>query len=267
MPKAKKEDQPTTIEIPPLKFGKTPVRLLGTQPLIMNRMSEGSKHELWLPGGKKNSAERAATLKHDPYYEFRESMYRTKDDNAPTRLVFPARGFKKALEDATVDIPGIAKAEVRRLVSVKGITGRTTVSIYGIPKIFIAMVRNSDMNHTPDYRTRAIIEEWAAEISVEYLQNKLTLQSLMNLLGGAGELQGVGDNRPGKSGGENGRFVFADTNLEAFMLLKENYGRDAQDEAIRTPVACGCDENESADMLTWFDLEVARREKDSLVEK
>jgi hypothetical protein len=263
----KKEEAPKTIEIPQLRFHNISARLVGETPLIMNRMSESSKHELWLPGVRKNSAQLAATLKHDPYYEFRESMYRTKDDKAPTRLVLPARAFKKALEEAALDIPEVKKTEIKRLVSVTGATGRTTVAIYGIPKIFVTMVRNSDMNHTPDYRTRAIIEEWAAEIRVEYLENKFSGGSLMHLLGGAGRLQGVGDNRPGKSGGSNGRFIFADTNEKAFTFLKENYGREAQDEAIRNPVPCGCDENESADMLAWFDLEVGRRDKDSQLKK
>ncbi len=48
--------------------------ILGTTPLICNRMSEKAKHDLLLGGRRKTAIEKATTLKHDPHAEYRASV-------------------------------------------------------------------------------------------------------------------------------------------------------------------------------------------------
>ncbi len=53
--------------------------ILGTSPLILNRMSQKAQRELLMPKGKKTAVEKATTLKHRPVEEFRASAYQLPD--------------------------------------------------------------------------------------------------------------------------------------------------------------------------------------------
>ena len=64
--------------------GKIEFCVLGTTPLIHNRMSQKVLQELLFPKGRKNAAEKAVTMKHNPMEEFRNSPYIINDDKANT---------------------------------------------------------------------------------------------------------------------------------------------------------------------------------------
>jgi len=177
---AKKKTE-ESIDIMEMTQGRLTVRLLGKTPLVLNAMSKKIIEGLLLPS-KKNAAERAATLKHNPPEEYRSSVYRSMTNDAPTRIVFPSVAFKAALADAAKDIPGAAKAQIGRLTYVEG----DTVSIYGIPQISMMVTRMADMNRTPDVRTRAIVPEWACEFSLTYLTPILKEITVVRLLAAAG---------------------------------------------------------------------------------
>jgi hypothetical protein len=166
--------QVSAITVAKISFLMMQYRLIGTTPFLMNQMAETAKHELWFPGYKPNKAEREARLKHDPYKEFRSALYQfDKDYPAPTRLWFPGVAFRRVMEDTTKDMKGADKTEIQRLCSVfSGEDRKSRVFIYGIPRIHIGMVRQSGRNNTPDFRTRAILEEWACEIWVRYMSPK-----------------------------------------------------------------------------------------------
>lgn len=67
--------------------------------------------------------------------------------------------------------------------------------IYGVPRLYMAGVRSSDMKRTPDIRTRAILPEWACRVSVKYAMPALTHQAVANLLASGGMCSGIGDGR------------------------------------------------------------------------
>src|SRR5512139_3772325 len=90
----KKAAAPSVIEIPETTISTLEIGVLGITPFLHNRMSEKARHELLLPKGRKNAAERASTLKHDPVEEFRASVYRLAEDDAPTLLAVMASAFK-----------------------------------------------------------------------------------------------------------------------------------------------------------------------------
>lgn len=225
--------------------------VLGKTPLILNRMSEKAKRELLLPKGRKNAAEKAASLKHNPIEEFRASPYTTPDDRAVTRLLMPSTAFKGALRSAALDMPGAAKAQIGRLTYIDG----DYVSIFGRPKLLMSVTRSADMNKTPDVRSRAIVPEWACMVAVSFVKPILREQAVANLFAAAGIMRGVGDWRPEKGSGNYGQFELTTPDDPEFVRITR-IGRSDQDAALREPE---CYDQETADLLEWFVSESARR--------
>lgn len=246
-------DDGGTIRIDPVHTATQRFHILGTSPLILNRMSQKVLCELLLPRGKKNAAERASSLKHDPLTEYRNSAYVTEGNSATTRLLMLATSFKGALRSVAVDIPGAAKAQIGRLTYVSG----DYVPVFGAPRLFMSVVRSADMNHTPDVRTRMIVPEWAATVDIEFVTPLLSPGVVANLLAAAGVMRGVGDWRPEKGSGSFGQFKLVNpTDATYNRILK--IGRKEQDALIAKPE---CYDDESRTLLSWYDEELARRKK------
>ena len=226
--------------------------ILGTTPMILNRMSEKVLRELLMPKGKKTAAEKASTLKHDPMSEFRASPYRDEDEKAPTLLQHLSSAFKGAIKSAALDLPGANKSQIGRLTWVNG----ERVGIYGVPEIFMSVTRSADMNRTPDVRTRAIVRNWACYVSVSFVQPILREQGVANLLASAGITQGVGDWRPGKGSGTYGQFELVDAKDPRFLHIIKHGGRAAQVSAMENPTPY---DRETEELLEWFEVEHKRR--------
>lgn len=226
--------------------------ILGRSPLIMNRMSQKAMHELLMPKGRKTAAEKAVSLKHDPMAEYRASPYTLKDDTAPTRLAMPAVAFKKAMTGIAVDIPGAKKAQVGRLAYVEG----ERVPIYGVPQLFMAVVRSADMNRTPDIRTRCIVPQWASSISVTFVRPLMRAQQIANLIAAAGKTTGVGDWRGEKGSGNYGQFDIVSPDDPRYLEIVASGGRTAQDAGLENPA---CYDDETTDLLAWFEDESQNR--------
>jgi hypothetical protein len=248
--KAKPES--TEISVMEVQRGVIEFLILGDSPFISNAMSAHVRQELLFPSQKKNSAEKASTLKHDPFAEFRRSMYTDLSDTAETRIVMPSTSFKKSLMGAALDLPGVQKTQVGRLTYVNG----SNVSIYGIPKIMLAVVRNSDINRTPDVRSRAIIEQWAAKVSITYTKPLIKESAIVNLLAAAGMTQGIGDWRIQKGSGNYGAFSLVGADNNDFQRIVKTGGREAQDAAIFSPESF---DSETDELLSWYSAEVKRR--------
>jgi len=257
MPRRKLTEQTQgdeTIDVVEIAMGRAEFCVIGTTPLIQNRMSEKARQQLLFPPPPRNRAERQATLKHDPTAEFRSSMYRSLNDAKPVaRLHVPTGAFSRALAAAARDIPGATKAQMDRLTSVADVN----ISLYGVPQLFMAVVRQAGIAKTPDIRTRAILPRWACRVTVEFVRPLLTERTVVNLFAAAGVIVGVGDDRPEK-GGAHGKFRLCAQDDPEFVHLLKNEARVAQDEAIANPT---CYDAESDELFGWFQHEVVRREK------
>ncbi len=249
---ARKKDEIGEIAIMEVRRESLEVCILGTSPLIMHCMSEKAQQELLLPAGRKSPAARQATLKHNPIQEFRASPYFIEDEDAPTLLALLPSMFKGAIRTAALDTAGANKSQIGRLVNVRG----ERLPVWGIPHVFMSIVRNSDINHTPDVRTRAICKEWACRLRLEYATPILRQQSIMNLLAFAGFQSGCGDWRQEKGSGSYGSFRICDSDDPDFLRIMRTMGREAQQEALDSPVSYNA---ETGKMLAWFDVEVRRR--------
>lgn len=248
------------IQILPLVKDRMRVNILGVSPMLMNRMPAKVQRILLLPlrTGRMTQAEKLASIKHDPYEEYRNSVYEFADEeiaesNYATRFKFPASAFKRAAMTAALEIPGTKKASIGRLLIVEGYS----IEIFGIPQLYMAIVRNNDMSHTPDIRTRAILPEWACRLTVNYVTPNLKALAVGNLLAAAGEICGIGDMRQEKGAGDFGRWEMVTDDNEKFQRVLK-MSREAQDRGLAEP---SCFDRETLELLGWYDAERARQQQ------
>lgn len=243
------------IEVEPLRVGSVHVWLRGQTPLICNRMAAKAMRELLLPKGRKTTAEKQQSLKHDPLNEFRNSMS-VRSGVGPTRIVFPSPAVKGAMATAALETKGTNKTQIGRLVWVKGYS----CDLYGVPELHMAVVRSADMNRTPDVRTRAIFREWCIPVTIQFVKPQLGEKAIMQLLANGGIIIGIGDFRQEKGKGNFGQFEIV-SEAECKDIIK-NGGMEQQDEAIEDPQ---CFDADTSELLGWFSEEVKARGKEELL--
>lgn len=248
----KKSKSETLIEIIEMRFGRVVANIYFTTPMIMHRYSQKAIQQLLLPPAPMNAADKASNLKHDPVGEFRGCIYVNRDEKAPTLIHVPTGAFGRAIADVAVDMPGAKKAQVQRLTSITSVD----VWLYGVPRLFMRMVRNSDIGRTPDMRTRAIFTEAACSIEIKFASTLIKEGQVINLLAAAGMIVGIGDWRP-QRGGSYGQFEIVRSDDARLKAIKKHQARDAQLKAMANPVAF---DPESEEILAWFNAETKRRE-------
>jgi hypothetical protein len=177
-----------------------------------------------------------------------------KDPGQPTLIAMLSSAFHKAIANAALDMSA-KKTEIYRRMWIEG----DKTNIYGVPKLWMTIVRSADMNRTPDVRTRARLPEWACRLQVTFVEPLIKAQALVNLLASAGLTIGVGDGRQEKGSGMHcGNFRIVDENDADFKRIVKEGGRKAQQAALDHPVAY---DDETLELLTWFDVELERRRK------
>lgn len=249
-------------EIYVAEIGKTitEFHLVGISPLIINRMAGRNKRDLLLPPGRKSAAQKAQSLKHNPVAEFRESVHRMPP-GSKTLLAFPAAGPKRAMASVAVDIPGSSKAQIGRLVRIMADDpSGTLVHVWGIPKLYMPVVRNSDINHTPDVRSVAKLDKWVMRIRILYPHKIINITSLYNLLAAAGDFIGLGDGRQEKGKLSFGLFrvVFNIKNdEEAKAIMATTYKEQEKAMELAEP-----SDEETRDLLNWYNEEMIKRGKE-----
>lgn len=251
MAKSKNVDS-GAIVIGELKRDNAVFIVMGESPLIMERMSQKVKEGLLSPAPKKNATERQTSLKHAPLQEYRDSAYLAESNTNPTRLQMLSTAFKRSMATAALEIPGAKKSQIGRLTYVPG----THVDIYGLPKMLMSVVRSSDMNRTPDIRTRCIVPEWCAIVTVSFVSPQLRAQDVANLLGAAGQVVGVGGWRPEKGSGSFGRFTLTNNDKDKEYVRITKIGRVLQDKALESPTFF---DKETEELFKWYEADAKRR--------
>lgn len=240
------------VTVTEIKMTKMTFNIVGTSPLVIHAVSAKSKGNLLFPSPKKNAAERASTLKHEPYEEFLDAAYRFNDsENKPTRLYMPAGAFHGAMASVAIDMAGAKKSQIGRLTTIPG--GK--IPIYGIPQFWMTVVRSSDMARTPDIRTLPILPQWACVVTVQFVGSLIKQESIANLLAAAGVIIGVGDGRPEKGKLSMGQFrICSDDDNEFAQIIK--HGQAVQDKALIDPAMF---DDETAKLYEWFKHEKTQR--------
>ena len=254
MAKAKsttKSAKTVEIHVEPLKRGSLALRIIGTTPLIQNRMSAKVKQMLLVGSRKKTSSERLA-IKHNPFDEYRDAIEHIDSKNTAVGLRVVA--VKAGMCTAAVDTAGVTKAGTQRLLFMPG----DFFELYGVPKIRMDVTRSADIGRTPDVRTRPIFEKWGAEVTIHYVIPQLSAQSVASLLVNAGMLCGVGDFRQEKGKGAFGSFRVLDAKSsdKEWTELVKSGGKKAQLAAIENPEPF---DRETEALLAFYQEEVNRR--------
>jgi hypothetical protein len=242
----------TEVVVVEMSRGSLTLGIKGTSPLILNRMPAKARQQLLAPTGRKSAAEKASSLKHDPLAEYRDSPYRMEDPSAPTLLAVLPTMFKGALMTAALRMPGIRKTEIAQLVTVDW----DKMPLFGVPQIFSTITRSADINRTPDVRTRAIVPEWACQLTVNFARPMLREQSIINLLAAAGQISGIGDWRAEKGSGAFGSFTLCGPDDADYIRIVAEGGREAQLAALESPQPY---DSETEELLAWFNVEIRRR--------
>lgn len=246
-----KEDR---LEIRPILVGKMRIGIIGASPMLLNPVGMKARRELLYPQGRKTRAAKAESLKHDPYEEYRASCYKFRDDDHPTRIYHPGSSFKKAMADMTADMKEASKASIFRLTWVD----EYNVPIYGVPKLSMMVVRNADINRTPDIRTRPALFPWACAVTINFAEPLLSDGAIGTLLSNAGMFIGVGDGRQQKGGLDFGRFEVVPPNDPRLLKIMKDGGQAQQDAALKDPEFF---DDESEDLYSWFYEELKGRKK------
>ena len=239
---SKKDD---AIVVPTLDTETRRFALVGETGLYCHRMSAKAKRQLMIGGRKKTAAERLH-LKHDPRAEFLDSMHVHEGFHPHAHVKFPAMAIKSAMGTAALAVPGVRKTDVNRLVFMPD----EFVPVFGLPRLRMDIARSSDINRTPDVRTRAYFAAWATEVTIRFARPALSVQSVAALLTNAGVMCGIGDNRQERGNGSFGTFRLVD-DIPADLL-----DVDAQWDAIESPEPAN---PETEELMAEFDLEVESR--------
>ena len=223
-------------------------------------MAAKAKQQILYPPRRKNKAERELVMKHDPIAEFRDAIYRCRDEQAPSLVHIPSGAFKKAMAQAAIDTPGATKAETGRLVKILD----ETVHLYGKPFLYMAVVRTAGISKTPDIRTRAMFKVWACKIKIQYIRQKIREQDIVNLLANAGDVTGVGDGRTEKGTFDYGGWELVHETDPRWREIVKAGGRKVQAEAMANPE---CADLDTEELYAWYQKEIIRREADRAAPK
>ena len=247
----KKETSPEIV-VERMQRSSITFAILGSTPLIYHAVAQKAKEQLLLPSVSPNRAERATRLKHDPVNEFRNSLCRDREHDTVTYLQAPTSWFKGGLMTAALRLPGTRRTEIGQLVWVSG----QWAPMYGIPQLFMTVVRSADINRTPDIRTRAILPKWATTITITFAEPLLNETTIATLLDTAGYVSGVGDGRPEKGKLNFGQFDIVAADDPRHVAIMAQCGRAAQLAAYEDPATY---DDETDTLLEWFHEEIVRR--------
>lgn len=250
----KKTTASESIQIHTLKQGQIKLRMIGQTPLYFNSMGSKAMRDL-LAGARKKTVADRNKIKHNPEIEYRESLYTKKEGD--TALYFPAAGVKGAMATAALETEGIKKTSVQRLIFLP----ESKMQVWGRPMLKMDIVRSSDINRTPDVRTRGFLPEWCAEITIKYVTPTLSAQGIVSLLANAGQIVGLGDFRQEKGRGSFGTWTVASSeNMSSEEQEIWNHitkqGREVQELAIEYPEFA---DQETASLMEFLQEERARR--------
>jgi len=179
--------------------------IVGVAPIILHGMGPSVRKAMYETVTKRKSAGREAK---QPFQEWKECLYWTKKGE----LAIKAQVIQKAMVRGCDLIEGMKMIKAKRTWIVSGVEDSKFIPLLvangGKP------VMREDVKKLPrggaDLRYRAEVEEWFCRFRIDFLHPNLKASQILNILGYAG-VGGIGDERPERSGGVNGRFRVADS--------------------------------------------------------
>jgi len=207
------------IMIPKIDKRELTVVIASDSPIVTHKLSE--KVEKYLEDRDQNKAKQKPGAR-DPWDEYVNSLHWltpkpsngngnkiTEADIKKAKFGFPASGLKKAMVSAVSAVEGVTMTLARQAFHVKGATQNDYLEIQATPEMRDDIVRiggKGPGTGTPSHRYRGAFDPWSAVVKIEFNNGVISAEQLVNLLNNAGFGVGLGEDRPGKSGGSWGRF-------------------------------------------------------------
>jgi hypothetical protein len=188
------------ITIPEPQINKVAVTIKGTSPLIMHEWSEKSKREIRDKQQMKAKTKRGA---RDPKAEYESA----KIKNSKGKLAIKAIWIKNAVVSSARFVENLPMTILRGALFVNSDEDGLIELRYKKEEMVEDTVRLSGIGRTADLRYRPYIYDWEADVEIEYDADVLTMEQVIHLLKKAGFSNGLGENRPERSGDNYGRFT------------------------------------------------------------
>ena len=244
--------------IEPLDQYETHVKILGTSPLIYNSMSAKAQQTLFLGARKKTAAEKKE-IKHNPEEEFVDSCY--EDGINGAHLSFPSTGIKRGMATAALETAGVTKASINRCIYVVG----EHINVWGKPYMNMSVVRSSDINRTPDIRTRAKLPNWCTEVTIRYIYPTFSQKDILSLVTNAGTLCGLGDWRIEKGGPMGGyRIALTKEDFKLWDKIVKEEGETCQKLSLENPET---EANDKTSLRHYEDWKERTRERAAIMQE
>lgn len=191
----KKDDVVAVISAPNLVVAK--VRIRGTAPLVINKFSQKAREKMMASMSTPANEKKAKSAKPPRDYDDDFMQARHISEDGWDGIAAPA--FRAAMIDAcrTVGLV-MTRAKMSVFVLPDGFDadeGTPLVRIDADPPERTEMLVRNDSGGA-DIRIRPMWRKWAADVSIEYDEDMITGQSVVNLLDRAGRQVGVGEGRP-----------------------------------------------------------------------
>ena len=152
---------------------------------------------------KRETGEKDKSKLRDFDKEYESCFYYTEDK----KYGIPSGAFVSAILDCCVAL-NIHKTQVKRAIRVLG-----DINPIKYKKLNhrIDNPRRSGRNSTPDVRHRPEFVDWNTELVIQFDEEQITPEQIINLINMSGFTTGVGDWRPGspKSSGTHGMYRVA----------------------------------------------------------
>lgn len=177
--------------VKPMRQAVITVEIKGISSLVLKQWSRPSIEAMERTHAGDKTKDRSP---RDPEAESAAATYRLSDN----RVGIKATAFKKAMVEATDKALGLPKTLVRRGLFVQPDEGMlVAIKTPGVEMrqdtVRVGM-KGADLRYRPE------MTEWGATLRIEYDQDILTAESVVNLLNRAGFGVGVGEYRPEKNG-------------------------------------------------------------------
>lgn len=191
-----KKEQQLEITVPKLNLGMLKVQIKGKTPLLMDKFPEDVREQIL---DKQTGKTQGKKQIRNMDLEYEKSFHKLPNGN----VGFPAQGFKSAMIESTSFVGS-------RDFSKKLLKGIQIVNSEGNDLIPITHKKIGKLKHYPkagNTKISPMLEDWECELVIQYDQNNISPQDLVNLLNYAGFYYGIGIWSPrAKCGGKYGMY-------------------------------------------------------------
>ncbi len=192
---AKKDDTVAVIKAP--NIVRTTIRIKGTAPFVQNKFSHKARMKMMEAMATPAAAKKGKAARDPRNYD--DDFIQAQHMAVAGWNGIPCPAFRAAMIDACRTVGMVmTKAKMSVFILPDGFDkddGTPLVKlIAGTPERMESLVRND--NGGADIRIRPMWREWECDVTLEYDEDMITGESVINLLDRAGRQVGVGEGRP-----------------------------------------------------------------------